>query len=305
MELDIEETKYMSVIFIFIDGVGLGEDAAPNPFSAKRYESFEVLTGGFFNNKAGSVSEDGHLFQPIDANLEVEGLPQSGTGQTALFTGRNASKEIGKHFGPFPHSGIKPFLKKESVFHGVLDLGKKPYFMNAYPPIFFEHAKKRNRWSCTTLMTKSAGIKLNSTDDVLNESALTAEIVQNAWREKLNINIPKITPTDAANRLLNVVPDYDLVLYEYYLTDKAGHKQNQEDAERVLKPLDEFLLQIIKKKRSSDTLVITSDHGNLEDLSTKTHTRNKVPLFVLGEKSESFRNVESLTDVKDSIISFI
>jgi phosphopentomutase len=154
-------------------------------------------------------------------------------------------------------------------------------------------------------MTKSAGVKLNSTDDVLNESALTAEIVQNAWREKLNIDIPKITPTDAANRLLNVVPDYDLVLYEYYLTDKAGHKQNQEDAERVLKPLDEFLQQIIKKKRSSDTLVITSDHGNLEDLSTKTHTRNKVPLFVLGKKSESFRNVKSLTDVKDSIISFI
>jgi hypothetical protein len=295
----------MSVIFIFIDGVGLGEDTDSNPFSANRYESFEVLTGDFFNNKAGSVLEDGHLFQSIDANLEVEGLPQSGTGQTALFTGRNAAKEIGKHFGPFPHSGIKPFLKEESVFHGVKELGKKPYFMNAYPPIFFEHAKKRNRWSCTTLMTKSAGIKLNSTEDILNESALTAEIVQNAWREKLNIDIPKITPTDAANRLLNVIPDYDLILYEYYLTDKAGHKQNHEDAERVLKLLDEFLLQIIKKKRSSDILVITSDHGNLEDLSTKTHTRNKVPLFVLGENSKEFVGVKSLTDIKENMLKVL
>lgn len=295
----------MSVIFIFIDGVGLGEDFPSNPFSENRYESFEILTNGFFNADSKPVIEKDRLFKPIDANLGVEGLPQSGTGQTALFTGRNAAKEIGKHFGPFPHSGIKPFLRNESVFHAVKEVGKKPYFMNAYPPVFFEHAKKRNRWSCTTLMTKSAGMKLNSTEDVLNESALTAEIVQNAWREKLGIDIPRISPTDAAQRLLNVVPDYDLVLYEYYLTDKAGHKQKQEDAERVLKPLDEFLLHIIKNKRSSDILVITSDHGNLEDLSTKTHTRNKVPLFVLGEPVQNLEKAESLTDVKDGIISFI
>ncbi|WP_421773251.1 hypothetical protein [Gracilimonas sp.] len=295
----------MSVIFIFIDGVGLGEDDDTNPFYSNKYESFEMLTNGFFNNSAEAIVNKDHLFKPIDANLGVEGLPQSGTGQTALFTGRNAAKEIGKHFGPFPHSGIKPFLKKESVFHGVKELGKKPYFMNAYPPIFFEHAQKRNRWSCTTLMAKSADLKLNSTEDVLNERALTAEIVQNAWREKLGIDIPKITPTDAANRLLNVVPDYELVLYEYYLTDKAGHNQSIEDAERVLKPLDEFLLQIIKEKRSSDTLVITSDHGNLEDLSTKTHTRNKVPLFILGENGSVFNDVNSLTDVKEKIIQVL
>jgi hypothetical protein len=295
----------MSVIFIFIDGVGLGKADSVNPFFETRYESFEILTDGIFNEKAEPVLENDRLFKPIDANLGVEGLPQSGTGQTALFTGRNAAKEIGKHFGPFPHSGIKPFLKKESIFHAVKEAGKKPYFMNAYPPVFFQHAKKRNRWSCTTLMTKSAGMKLNSTEEVLNEEALTAEIVQNAWRERLGIDIPKITPTDAAKRLLNVVPDYDLVLYEYYLTDKAGHNQRHEDAERVLKPLDEFLLHIIKHKKSSDTLVITSDHGNLEDLSTKTHTRNKVPLFVLGESVKNFQKVESLTDVKDGIISFI
>lgn len=293
----------MSVIFIFIDGVGLGEAVEHNPFSEKTYESFQILTGDNFNVNADPVVSKDHLFKPIDANLEVEGLPQSGTGQTTLFTGKNASKVIGKHFGPYPHSGIKPLLKKESVFHGVQELGKKPYFMNAYPPVFFEYAKKRNRWSCTTLMTKSADLKLHSTEEVRQEKALTAEIVQNAWRERLDIDIPKITATDAAQRLLNVVPDHDLVLYEYYLTDKAGHNQKHEDAERVLKPLDEFLLHIINHKRSEDVLVITSDHGNLEDLSTKTHTRNEVPLFVMGEGSDQFDEVESLVDVKNGILS--
>ncbi|MFP8489836.1 alkaline phosphatase family protein [Gracilimonas sp. Q87] len=295
----------MSVIFIFIDGVGLGKESPENPFFNNRYESFEILTNGSFNSRAEPKLEKDLLFKPIDANLGIEGLPQSGTGQTTLFTGRNAAKEIGKHFGPFPHTGIKRFLKKESVFHAVLERDKRPYFLNAYPPIFFEHAKKRNRWSCTTLMTKSSGIKLNTIEDVLNETALTAEIVQNVWREKLGIDIPKITPTDAAKRLLNVVPEHDLILYEYYLTDKAGHSQKNEDAQRVLKPLDEFLLYIINKMKSSDTLVITSDHGNLEDLSTKTHTRNKVPLFVLGNHVHQFEKTESLVDVKDGIISFI
>jgi hypothetical protein len=292
----------MSVIFLFIDGVGLGDGSSENPFYENRYESFEVLTDGHFNSTAEPKVEKDRLFQPIDANLGVDGLPQSGTGQTALFTGRNAAKEIGKHFGPFPHSGIKPFLKKESVFHAVKEMDKKPYFMNAYPPIFFEHAKKRNRWSCTTLMTKSSGLKLNSTDDVLNETALTAEIVQNAWRDKLGIDIPKITPTDAAKRLLDIVPDYDLLLYEYYLTDKAGHSQKMNDALQVLQPLDEFLLHIINNMRSSDTLVISSDHGNLEDLSVKTHTRNKVPLFVLGNSAHKFSTVTDLTEVKEGIL---
>lgn len=292
----------MAVIFIFIDGVGIGRSSEENPFYSEIYESFEILSGGNFHKDGSWINGKNHIYKPIDANLEVEGLPQSGTGQTTLFTGENASKVIGKHFGPFPHSGIKYLLKEQSIFHAVKEAGKKPYFINAYPPIFFELSEKRNRWSCTTLMTKSAELRLNSTDEVLNEEALTAEIVQNAWRERLDIDIPKITATDAAQRLLNVVPDYDLVLYEYYLTDKAGHNKNHNDAERVLKPLDEFLLHIVKNKRSRDVLVITSDHGNLEDLSVKTHTRNEVPLFVMGEGIDHFNKIESLVDVKEGIL---
>ena len=295
----------MAVIFLFIDGVGLGNQSGENPFFVDRYESFEILTGGNFSKKAVPVASDNHIFKPIDANLGVEGLPQSGTGQTTLFTGENASKVIGKHFGPYPHSGIRYLLEKQSIFHAVKEAGKNPYFMNAYPPVFFEYAKKRNRWSCTTYMTRSADMRLNSTDEVLKEEALTAEIVQNAWRERLNIDIPKITASEAAQRLLNVVPDYDLVLYEYYLTDKAGHNKKLEDAQRVLSTLDEFLMHIIKHKRSNDTVVITSDHGNLEDLSVKTHTRNEVPLFVLGDSVETFSEIGSLVGVKDEIMKVV
>lgn len=292
----------MSVLFIFIDGVGIGNDSNENPFSIDNYESFQILSGEQFYKDGKEVSTKNHIYKRIDANLGVEGLPQSGTGQTTLFTGENASKVIGKHFGPYPHSGIKHLLREQSIFHSVQEIGKKPYFMNAYPPIFFEHAKRRNRWSCTTLMTRSANIVLNSTQEVLDEKALTAEIVQNAWREKLDIDIPKINATDAAQRLLNILPEHDLVLYEYYLTDKAGHNKSLDDARRVLQPLDEFLLHIIKHKRREDALVISSDHGNLEDLSVKTHTRNSVPLFVMGEGIDHFNEIDSLIGIKDGIM---
>lgn len=296
----------MSVLFLFIDGMGLGDAAGHNPLYTRNYESLRILSGGEKPLKTTSeIKSDRHVFKGVDANLGIEGLPQSGTGQTALFTGANAAEKIGKHFGPFPHSGIKPLLKKESIFHDLQRAGLKPHFMNAYPPVFFEKAEKRNRWSCTTLMTKSAGLKLNSTEEVLGEKALTAEIVQNAWREKLGIDLPKIEASDAGRRILNILPDYDLLLYEYYLTDKAGHTRKEDAAVRVMDPLDELLMTLLKGMRSQDLLVLCSDHGNLEDLSVKTHTRNPVPLYAWGNGAGSFEKAESIMDVKSLIIHSI
>lgn len=295
----------MAVIFIFIDGVGLGHPGEENPFFVNTYESFEFLTGGTFDNTAKPFISQNHVFKPIDANLDIEGLPQSGTGQTTLFSGVNASKIIDKHFGPYPHSKIKYLLKEHSLFHDLIKAGKKPYFINAYPPIFFDKSQARNRWSCTTLMVKNSGMKLNSTEDILKERALTAEITQNIWRERLGIDIPKISPKKAAERLLQVVSDYDLVLYEYYLTDKAGHKMDHDKAKKILTVLDDFISHIISHKKKKDLLFITSDHGNIEDLSTKSHTRNKVPIFALGNGAEQLATIESLVDVKRAITNYL
>lgn len=292
----------MSLCFLFVDGIGVGERNQLNPLSNKDLQSFS-----FFTNSAGLDTlskervEDKILFKKIDANLDIEGLPQSGTGQTTLFTGENASKVIGKHFGPYPHSGIKPLLKEKSLFHKTIDIGKKPHFINAYPEIFFKKSSKRDRWSCTTLMAKSAGLRLNRVEDVVNGHAVTAEITQSVWRSRLNLDVPEIDPAEASKRVLNSLNKYDLVLYEYYLTDKAGHEQNREMADQVLRTLDQFIFGIINGLRPDDTLVITSDHGNLEDLSVKTHTRNPVPLFVMGDV-DAFQSVRSIQDVTPVIL---
>lgn len=295
----------MSLIFIFVDGIGVGTAGNHNPLCDPNWSVFKEFTGGD-GLYAGCKTHqtDNTLYKPIDANLGVEGLPQSGTGQVTLFSGKNASKKIGKHFGPFPHSKTRQFLKKGSLFHRVKELQKSPHFLNAYPDIFFERAKHRNRWTATTLMTKSAGVRLNRTSDVMEGRAVTAEVKQNIWREKLNLSVPEITEEEAADRVLEAAEFHDLVLYEYYLTDKAGHKMDRTYADEIRDVLNPFLLHITKNLSDDDTFVLTSDHGNLEDLSVKTHTRNPVPLLVKGE-IDYFNNVESILDVTPAIVDLL
>lgn len=296
----------MAVIFLFIDGVGLGDENDHNPFAQQSFDAFTHMSGGqSFTRKADGIFEGQHLFTSIDATLGVEGLPQSGTGQTALFSGENASRAIGKHFGPFPHSGIKHLLREQSLFIKAQKKKCSCHFINAYPDIFFEKSRKRNRWSCTTLMTKSAGLPLNNSKTVKQQNAVTAGLTQQGWREHLDIDIPVIGPEEAARRLLNRSNHFDLILHEYYLTDKAGHSQEPTRAAGVLNTYNDFLMTLIKEKSPEHTLVLSSDHGNIEDLSTKTHTLNKVPLFVYGRGAEAFEKARSIMDVTPSIMEII
>lgn len=295
----------MSVLFIFIDGVGVGEKRDENTLASSFWSSFSYFTGAEgVHNQCSDINRNGILYKTLDANLGVEGLPQSGTGQTTLFSGVNASNIAGKHYGPYPVTTTRYLLEEQSLFHKVIDMGLSPMFMNAYPDLFFERAEKRDRWTATTMMVRSAGIPLNRLEDLLAGKAITAEIIQNVWREKLKLDVPVITKQQAGERMIQAAKNHDLVLYEFYLTDKAGHSMDRAYADQIRDLLDPFLMHIVENVNVDDTLVISSDHGNLEDLSTKTHTRNPVPLFVKGD-TDPFVNAKGLMDVTPGILSVL
>ena len=44
-------------------------------------------------------------------------------------------------------------------------------------------------------------------------------------------------------------------------------------------------------------ILVTSDHGNIEDLSTRRHTDAKVPGLVIGSKAAREKFVEGLRDL--------
>ncbi|TAK59940.1 MAG: peptidase, partial [Bacteroidetes bacterium] len=100
---------------------------------------------------------------------------------------------------------------------------------------------------------------------------------------------------------------YDFVLYEYYFTDDAGHSQSMEKAIVTLQNVDRLLEGIVEHFNFKKNLfLLTSDHGNIEDVSTKSHTRNPVPLLAMGIGHEAVaRKVKRLVDVAPAVVRLI
>ncbi|HXT50199.1 MAG TPA: phosphoglyceromutase, partial [Thermoanaerobaculia bacterium] len=85
--------------------MGLGGDEGSNPFVAESSPALRHLLGGPLTaSRAPTLRVEGApvVLAALDAVLGVPGLPQSGTGQTTLFTGVNAQASIGHHVPALP-----------------------------------------------------------------------------------------------------------------------------------------------------------------------------------------------------------
>ena len=292
-------------LFIFLDGVGLGPPGEANPFDA-RWPALQTLSGGArWTSEAPTRATSGHVFRPIDATLGVEGLPQSGTGQATLFTGVNCAQLVGRHFGPFPHSKTRPVLARRNVFHAVQEAvateGAPVAFANAYPPRFFDIVQKRDRWTVTTRCCLEADVHIRGIDQLTAGAALTADLTGAGW-EKLGHAVPPITEEDAGRRLVRIAQQHAFTLFEYFLTDKAGHGRLDATPATIVQTIDQFLggvLEALDPRR--DLLLITRDHGTREDTTRTTHTRHRVPLVAYGAGATHFASLDAISDVTPAI----
>lgn len=296
------------VLMIFIDGVGIGEkDFEFNPFFKYGFKVFDNIFKETPHKGKPYLEKNGMFVFPTDAKLGVEGLPQSGTGQVAIFCGMNAPKFVGKHFGPFPYSTSIPIIAEENIFKAYKELGKSPYFANAYPKVFFDYLKSgKTRLSTTSLSCRLSGIKLNSVTDLRQSKALTAEITNERWNRKLKYQLNIISPKTAARRLLRIAGKNDFTLYEFFHTDHLGHGRIADEFEAIYNNLDRFLFTILSElNKEAITLVICSDHGNFEDLSVKTHTMNPALTLTAGKNAlQLAESIKDLTEIKPSIIKY-
>lgn len=301
------------VLFLFLDGVGIGvKDPRVNPLFAARLPALRSLAGGDLPSLGRRRLQTARSrLLPLDATLGVPGLPQSGTGQTSLFTGVNGAALAGKHFGPHPYSTLKPVIAGQSIFRRLLDAGKTPLFANAFPPRFFEYVEThRNRMSVTTLSCVSSGVPLLRAEDLARGAAVSADITNAGWRDLGHPEIPVIHPREAGARLAGFAGKYDFVLFEYWKTDKAGHAMDFPGAVEVLETFDAMLGGILEELDPAGTLLLlTSDHGNIEQMTTKTHTRHPVPLIVYGADAPAFaariRRDADLTAVAPLVLEYI
>lgn len=299
------------VILIFIDGIGLGkQDVHNNPFCFTDTPRLSRVLGG---NPLCRGAEGYHgpglgLFG-LDATLGVEGTPQSATGQTTLFTGENAAALVGRHVNRYPGEKLKNLLREKGIFSQLVAAGLKPTFANAYRPAFFDDLEKglRHSYSCTTWLTYYAGLPFRTLAQLEDGQALYMDITHH-YLNRMGHPVETVEPEEAARRLLALSHDHDFTLFEYFLSDVVGHLAERRKAGEIVALLDRFLGYILEQTNGGKTLlVITSDHGNLEDLSHKGHTLNDVPALIKGppEFIKEAEGMEGIGDVTNLVKKFL
>jgi hypothetical protein len=351
----------MSVIFVFVDGVGLARATTDNPLADAPTPWLRELLGGpltieqvrvapFLIHGAHEGHEDqeeprametgalvpGNLPTPmggditpaacvpfvlfmdrllllhaIDATLGVPGLPQSGTGQTALLAGFNAALANGRHQPHFPPTALREQLAARGIFRRVADAGGNPAFANAFGPGYWEAlAARRIRRSASVIAAEGAAVRFRDGNDLAAGRAVAWDITGQALRAR-GVPPSLATPQHAGAVLARLAGEHELVFFETFLPDLAGHGRLSGIGESsrpitaqihdAMARIDGLLAGVLATMRPSDTLVLSSDHGNVESLAARAHTTNPVPLLVVGPGAPVFGAILDISHVADAV----
>lgn len=284
------------VLLVFIDGVGVGPaDAARNPLVELPVLG-NLLPDGWSPPPGGGRPESlpevrraapvphGGLVRAVDASLDMPGLPQSATGQTTLFTGENAARALGHHLYGYPGPTLRELLLRHSVLKRTVEAGRTAAFLNAYRPLFFDLGDDiwKRPMSASSWNNRAAGLPFRTFDDLRTRRALYHDFT-NAEAIEKGFDLPAWEPEEAGAVLAEAARHHDFVIYEYFLTDRVGHTGDLAAARALTRNLDRFLAAAAGAiDPTGQTLVLTSDHGNVEDMGTKGHTCHPVPAMAWG-----------------------
>lgn len=238
---------------------------------------------------------------PIDATMGVPGIPQSATGQTALFTGLNAAEFMQGHIQGFPGPKLRSLISEQNLFDSLTKRGFNVVFANAYVKYSLAELAKAGYRSVTTVMTDiSLGIEKKLTDLIAGD-AVYHDITRNSIADSYPVDM--VAPEKAAEDLANIANKHDFTLFEYFMTDRAGHKMDESMLSTALSDFSRFFCSLIDCARDEIAVIMTSDHGNCEDFTSKQHTLNPVPLFLYGVPMPEQQEVSSIEQIYHYILN--
>lgn len=297
------------VLILFLDGVGLGDaNSGANPFMHAHMPAVQSLLGVLHLTKEGAGTINGPAaLLGLDASLGVPGLPQSGTGQTTILTGRNAPALLSEHVGPYPNQKLRELLARESLFHTLRQADQPVAYANAYPKRFLDRLERgTGRLSANTQAAHMAGLKIRGTKDLQQGRAIAALLSNDFWPEP-QAQLPPLSPYEAGRQLVALAEDHALTFFEFWYSDVLGHKLEREKSIETLSRLDQFLAGVLNRlDRTRSLLLVVSDHGNFEDWTTKKHTTNPALSILVAEDVARYAaGLADLTDVKPTVLSFL
>jgi len=292
-------TTEPSVLLFFIDGLGIGKRGPDNPLHNLNATPLAV----FQNEEPESFL--GGIVVPTDPRMGIEGRPQSASGQTTILTGVNAPAAVGYHKQGFPNKALLEIIGKHSIFKQLRDAAVQPItFANAYTKRFFA---ERPRWvSATTAAVEAAQMSFRTVEDLRNDNAVFMDFTNRILIER-GEDISERSEEHAANVLAKITAENRFTLYEYFITDKVGHAQDMALAKKVLTSLALFIRELLARvDLERVTVILTSDHGNIEDLSSRNHTLHAVPTIVWGAQRERIAaRIQTLADITPAIVALL
>jgi 2,3-bisphosphoglycerate-independent phosphoglycerate mutase len=308
----------MSVLLFFIDGLGIGARGPQNPldglaeaeplaiFSRALTTSTSDDQATTIDDQATAIDQQATIFDgivvPTEARLGIEGRPQSASGQTTILTGINVPARLGYHKQGFPNAAMLEILRNNSIFLQLKRAGVGPItFANTYTQRFFD---ERPRWvSATTAAIEAAQIPFRQVKDLKAGRAVYHDFTNQFLIER-GEDVELRSTERAAEVLASLVSEHRFTLYEYFITDKIGHRQDMQLARTTLQNLARFIRELLVRiDLNSTSVILTSDHGNIEDLSSRNHTLNKVPTIVWGrDRNRIASNIRTLADITPAIV---
>lgn len=304
-------TDYRSVHLFFMDGVGMGgTDPDVNPFVTAQMPSLTALFGkGWYVQGNGRIATSRASLIPTDANLGLPGKPQSATGQAAILTGRNVPQLVGEHYGPKPNQAIRDVIAQGTLFSEVTAVGGRAALITPYPQGYFDAVDSGKRiYSAVPLAAVSAGLSLMTAEDLRYGRAISPDFTAQGWHDHLGYTeIPVLTPHAAGQQIAHIARQYQFSFFEHWPSDRAGHRGPLADAVRHLELIDQVLGGVIDAWQDEfGLLVITSDHGNIEEKDHRQHTRNPVPTILVGRgHTELADQIVDLTDIAKIVRNYL
>lgn len=303
------EPFQVRVLFVFLDGVGIGaDDPATNALAVARTPTLETLlegrrplaaVAGFSGARASLAA--------LDASLGVPGTPQSGTGHATLLTGEDAVRRFGRHHGPWVPTALRPLVMASSVLARARAAGRAVAFANAYPEELTDRVAAGLDGVSGRLLgplragpplaAMGAGALNRHTPELERGDAVASEITNDGWIERLaRTSLPVVTPEEAGRNLAGIAARHDLTLFAHYTTDHVGHRGTFDQAVAAVERVDRFLAGVLERAPQDLLLVVASDHGNLEDV-TSGHTANPALGLVAGPGHRAV--ADRLVDLRD------
>lgn len=302
------------ILFLFLDGVGVGvHEKKSNPLVHATLGFFPLFREASGPSPVRRLLAEEAALHPLassgyhtalDACLGVPGTPQSATGQATLFTGINCAKALGRHLTAFPNDALADIVRRENLLLKAARAGYQAAFLNTYTPRFYELGVPH---SVSTLCALSLERPFFMLEEMKAGKALYHDITQESLRRTYGNDIPVFSPLEAGRWLANAAKEWQVALYEHFWTDRMGHKGTLDTNVAHVRKVEGFIAGVLEASDLNETLVVMgSDHGNIEDLETRGHTRNPVPFSAWGPGAQRLtEEVASLVDVTPALLELL